>query len=222
VFGDALSEDEKFSTYDHQFVTRLGWQPVLSEETHTVVHVAVMTRHGKADNGSLREKARPESYLAPYVLDTGKFPADGTDAYGAEAFYRRGPWLFGGEFDLQNDHAKNGEDPLFHGGDVWAVRTLTGEVRPYKAPAGIFTALTPNKSVFEGGKGAFEAVVHFSYADFDDGSFQGGKFWRVSPMLHWYPTAYQRLELVYGYGKLDRFALDGATQFFQVRLLSML
>ena len=223
MYADALSETEKFSTYDNQFVTRMAWQPVLSEETHTVAHVGVMTRNAKADDGFLREKSKPGSYLAPNVLDTGKFPADRTEAYGVEAFYRRGSLLYGGEYDWQKDHAKSGEDPLFHGGDAWIVWLLTGEVRPYNAPGGIFTHVTPNKTIFEGGRGAFEAVLHFSYADFDDGaSFQGGKFWRLSPMLHWYPTAYQRLEFVYGYGDLDRFGLDGRTQFFQARILTML
>jgi len=222
LYADALSENEKFSTYDNQVVARLAWQPVLSEETHTVAHVGVMTRHGKADDGFLREKSKPESYLAPNVLDTGKFAADGSDAYGVEAFYRRGSLLYGGEYDWQIDHAKNGEDPVFHGGDAWLVWLITGEVRPYNAPGGIFTHVTPNKSVFAGGRGAFEGVLHFSYADFDDLSFQGGKFWRVSPMLHWYLSAYQRIEFVYGYGNLDRFGLDGRTQFFQARILSML
>jgi phosphate-selective porin OprO/OprP len=223
LFADALSETEKFSTYDNQFVTRLAWQPVLSEETHTVAHVGVMTRHRKADDGFLREKSKPGSYLAPSVLDTGKFPADGTDAYGVEAYYRRGSWLYGGEYDWQKDHAKSGENPLFHGGDAWVVWLMTGEVRPYNAPGGIFSAVTPKKSVFERGPGALEAVLHFSYADFDDGlSFQGGKFWRLEPMLHWSLTAYQRLEFVYGYGNLDRFGLDGRTQFFQARILTML
>jgi phosphate-selective porin OprO/OprP len=222
LYGDALSEKEKFSTYDRQFVARVAWQPVLSEETHAVAHLGAMTRNGIPDDGALREKSKPESYLAPNVLDTGKFAASRTHAYGVEAFYRRGSVLFGSEYDWQNDHAQTGEKPRFHGGDAWATWLITGEVRPYNAPGGIFTHVTPNRTIFEGGPGAFEAVLHFSYADFDDASFQGGKFWRISPMLHWFPTAYQRVELVYGYGQLDRFGLDGATQFFQARLLTML
>jgi phosphate-selective porin OprO/OprP len=223
LFADALSENEKFSTYDNQFVTRLAWQPVLSEETHTVGHVGFMTRNATPDDGFLREKSKPGSYLAPNVLDTGKFPADRTHTYGVEAFYRRGPWLFGGEYDWQKDHAKSGEKPLFHGGDAWVAWLITGETRAYNAPGGFFTFVTPRKSVFQGGPGALEAVLHFSRADFDDGaSFQGGKFWRFSPMLHWHLSEYQRLEFVYGYGKLDRFGLNGGTQFFQARILTML
>jgi phosphate-selective porin OprO/OprP len=37
-------------------------------------------------------------------------------------------------------------------------------------------------------------------------------------MVNWHLTDYARLELVYGYGLLDRFDLTGATQFFQTRL----
>jgi len=46
----------------------------------------------------------------------------------------------------------------------------------------------------------------------------GGAFSRVTPMVNWYLTDNARLEIAYGYGVLDRFALKGATQFFQSRL----
>ena len=223
LYGDALAEDEKFATYNSQFVSRLGWQPILSEETKTVAHVAIMTRNATPDAGALREKSKPGSYLAPNFLDTGKFAADHTHTYGVEAYYRRGSWLFATEYDWQKDKAQNGDEPMFHGGETSVSWLITGETRPYNAPGGFFENVTPRKSVFfDHGPGAFEAMLIADYSDFDDGAFQGGKFWRVSPMLHWHLSAYQRVELVYGYGKLDRFGLNGATQFYQVRLLSML
>ena len=37
-------------------------------------------------------------------------------------------------------------------------------------------------------------------------------------MVNWYLSDHVRLELVYGYGSLDRFGLVGKTQFFQTRL----
>jgi phosphate-selective porin OprO/OprP len=72
--------------------------------------------------------------------------------------------------------------------------------------------------VFEGGPGALEAVLRYSYSDFDSGTIQGGKFWRITPMLNWHLSDNVRLEFVYGYGMLDRFGLKGGTQFFQTRL----
>ena len=54
VFGDELSEDEKFATYDHQVATRIGWLPLASEAEKLVWHVAVMGRIGRPDEGSIR------------------------------------------------------------------------------------------------------------------------------------------------------------------------
>jgi phosphate-selective porin OprO/OprP len=216
-YGDALSEKEKFSTYNHQVVTRLGWQPILSEAEHKVLHVAVMERDAKPDEGFLREKSKPGAYLAPNFLDTGKFAADHTRTFGLRPCIAPGPWLFASEYDWQKDDALTGETPLFHGGEASIIWLITGESRPYNTRSGYFEGISPAKSVFEGGPGAVEAVLTLNYTDLDDGSFQGGKFWRVTPMASWYPADYLRLELVYGYGKLDRFGITGTTQFFQSR-----
>jgi phosphate-selective porin OprO/OprP len=72
--------------------------------------------------------------------------------------------------------------------------------------------------LFAGGPGAFELVLRYSYSDLKSGSIDGGRFWRLTPMLNWHLTNNARLEFVYGYGVLDRFGIQGATQFFQTRL----
>jgi len=72
--------------------------------------------------------------------------------------------------------------------------------------------------VFSGGPGAWELVLRYSYANFDDAGIRGGTFWRVTPMANWHMSDNVRLEFAYGYGMLDRFQLHGATQFFQFRL----
>jgi phosphate-selective porin OprO/OprP len=217
-YGDALSEDEKFSTYDQQVITRFGWQPILSEAEHKMLHIAVMARDCEPDDGFLREKSKPGAYLAPNFLDTGKFAADHSQTFGIEAFYRAGPWLFGTEYDWQRDEAVTGEKPMFHGGEATIVWNITGETRPYNVTGGYFEAVSPLKTVFEGGLGGVEAVLNLTYNDFDDGSFRGGKFWRLTPMVDWHLADYLILKLVYGYGVLDRFGVKGETQFFQTRL----
>ena len=72
--------------------------------------------------------------------------------------------------------------------------------------------------MFEGGPGAWEAVLRLSYIDLDSGNLRGGRFWRVTPMVNWHLSDNVRLELAYGYGQLDRFDLKGGTQFFQSRI----
>jgi phosphate-selective porin OprO and OprP len=60
-------------------------------------------------------------------------------------------------------------------------------------------------------------VMMFSSFNLNNGLMPGGKFWKFTPMINWYLSYNFRLELVYGYGMLDRFHLNGATQFFQAR-----
>jgi phosphate-selective porin OprO/OprP len=59
----------------------------------------------------------------------------------------------------------------------------------------MFDFVYPKRSVFKGGVGAFEATINASYTDVNSGTIQGGKLWRVSPMLAWYPTYELRLTL---------------------------
>ena len=181
-----------------------------------------MGREAAADDGKLQIRSRPGSYLAPYFLDTGKFAAGDSWGYGIEAFYRKGPWLFGSEYNWQTVDAKSSGNPLFHGGNSFVSWNITGETRPYNTSGAYFEAVSPKRSVFDGGPGAWEALLDVSYNDFDSGSFQGGKFWRVTPMVNWHLSDYLRLEFIYGYGVLDRFALTGGTQFFQARIQTSL
>lgn len=219
AFGDAISENEKFATYDNQFVSRVVWQPILSGEKKELLHLGVMGRSATPDDGFSREKSKPGAFLAPNFLDTGKFPTDHSRTLGFEAIYRAGPWMFASEYDWQQDDAKTGGHPMFHGGEASVIWLATGETRPYNAPGAFFEAVQPARSVFDGGKGAIEAILTMTYNDFDDGSFQGGKFWRVTPMAIWHLDSMLHVSFAYGYGNLDRFNLNGTTQFFQTRVL---
>lgn len=217
-YGDWLSEDEGFSSYDTQAVGRLMWVPIASEETRTLLHLGLSARYGKPDEGQLKLRSRPEAFPAPYFVDTGTFKSDRTEMLGVEAYYRPGPWLFGTEYFTQWADAQDAGDPFTHGGDVVVAWLITGETRTYNTRGGFFNAVSPTRTVLEGGPGAWELVARLSYIDLDDGPVQGGKFWRFTPMVNWHLSDHLRLEFAYGYGELDRFDLSGATQFFQTRV----
>jgi phosphate-selective porin OprO/OprP len=218
AFGDAVSEDESFATYDWQAVTRVGWLPIASEAEKTVWHVALMGRAGRPDEGSIRLRSRPEDSLAAFFVETPAIAADRAGTAGVETYYRKGPWLLGGEYDFEIVHPDSSGDRVFHAGDVVAAWLITGETRAYNARGGHFEPVSPNRTVFEGGPGAWEAVLHLSYIDLDDRDIQGGKLFRLTPMMNWYLSDNVRLEFVYGYSALGRFGLDGRTQFFQARV----
>ena len=53
---------------------------VLSDQGRgTLLHLGVSGRYGKAKDGKLQLRSRPESCPAPYFVDTGKFAADRLD-----------------------------------------------------------------------------------------------------------------------------------------------
>jgi phosphate-selective porin OprO/OprP len=217
-YVDWLSEGQSFSTYENQFVARVAWLPIASEAEATLLHIGLNGRYGHVHDGELQVRSRPEAFPAPYFVDTGKFPARDSRIAALEAYYRPGPFLVGGEYFVQKVGSPEAGDPWFHGGDVVFTWLLTGETRAYNTLGGYFKSVSPARTVFEGGAGAWELVARLSYIDLDGGSLRGGKFWRFTPMLNWYLSDHLRLELAYGYGVLDRFDLRGATQFLQGRI----
>jgi phosphate-selective porin OprO and OprP len=61
-------------------------------------------------------------------------------------------------------------------------------------------------------------VARYSDIDLNSERISGGQFKRFTPMVNWYLTDYLRIAAAYGVGRLDRFNLEGTTQFFQTRL----
>ncbi len=217
-FWNNRAEDESFDKHDEVVAARGVWLPLAGTDKG-VLHIAFQARHAASDQGELQYRSKPESYQAQsYAIDTGKFAADSADAYGFETYYRPGPFMVGTEYFFTRVDAPDSGDPLFHGGEVLVAHILTGETRPYNAKGAFFDRISPSRSVFSGGPGAWEVVGRFSYSDLDDGPIRGGKFWRITPMVNWHMSNNMRLEFVYGYSSLDRFGVVGKTHFFQSRL----
>jgi phosphate-selective porin OprO/OprP len=217
-YGDALSDGQGFSSYENQLVGRVAWLPVLSTDGGTLVHLGFAGRVGAVNDHTLRLRARPGAWAAPYFLDTGEFAADSTVLTGAEIYYRPGSWTFGSEYYWQNVDAPESGNPMFHGGEAFASWLLTGEVRGYNTRGGYFNQISPRRPVFAGGPGAWELVAVLTSSDLDGGTITGGKYWRLTPMVNWYLSDHLRLEGAYGYGSLDRFEQVGKTQFLQFRI----
>jgi phosphate-selective porin OprO/OprP len=217
-YGDALSEGESFSCYENQITGRLAWAPIMSPTGGNLLHLGVSARYGKVNNGKLRLRARPGAWAAPYFVETEEFEADTTKMMGLEVYYRPHSVTMGGEYFFQKVDAPASGDPLFHGGEMFITWLITGESRSYNTKGGYFNQISPRRPLFNGGPGAWEVVAHYSYADLDDGTLTGGRYWRFTPMLNWYLSDHVRWETIYGYGSLDRFGLVGKTHFFQTRL----
>jgi phosphate-selective porin OprO/OprP len=218
AYGDALSKGQSFSTYQWQADARLAWLPIYSKEEETVLHLGTSIRYGKTVDGQIRLRSRPESFTAPYFIDTGTFPSDHSTHIGWEVYYTRGSLMLGSEYYFHKFNSPEMGDPLFHGGDILFSYILTGESRPYSTVSGIYSFVPVAKSVFKGGPGAIEIALRISELDLDDGLVKGGKYWRFTPLVNWYLSPIVRLTVGYGYGTLDRYNLKGDTQFFQTRI----
>jgi phosphate-selective porin OprO/OprP len=217
-FGNSRTDNESFDKHDKTVVGRAVWLPLAGTD-RGVLHVAAQARYAQSNAGELQYRSKPESFQAQaYAIDTGKFAAESATAYGFETYYRPGPFMVGMEYFVSTADAPASGNPMFHGGEVLAAHILTGETRPYNVRGAFFDRISPSRSVFSGGPGAWEAVARFSYSDMDDGPIRGGRFWRLTPMVNWHMSDNARLEFVYGYGTLDRFGVVGRTQFFQTRL----
>ena len=218
AYADWLSKDQSFSTFQSQYVARVAWLPIQSKTTNTTLHLGINYRYGKPEDGQMRLRSRPEANPAPYFIDTKTFPSDHSNHVGWEAYYSKGPWMIGTEYNFHMFHSPSTQNPTFRGGDAVISYIITGESRPYTTIGGIYSFVPIKKSVFKGGPGAIEVLLRYSELDLDAGTIQGGKFWRITPMVNWYLNRMLRLEFAYGYGVLDRYQLKGATQFFQSRL----
>ena len=217
-FTDWLSEGQTFSSYDNQFVVRAGWVPLVSDSTGTLLHVALNLRRGRPNEGALQLRSRPEAFPAPYFIDTGKFPAQSSRQAGFEVYYRPGRLLLGTEYSWQQVSSRETGNPSFSGGEVVIAWLTTGETRTYNTVGNYFRGVSPDSTVVQGGPGAWEFVLKFSYSDLTNQPLEGGIFRRLTPMVNWHLTDNVRLELTYGYGTLARFGVVGRTHFFQSRL----
>ena len=220
-FNETVLDNALYPFMDQQYAVRVAYLPLLSERVGKVLHLAANLKYGNPKDGKTQLKARPQASTAPYFLDTGVFPAEHEKMIGPEVWYRNNSWLYGGSYYFVKTEASQG-DHQFQGGDLWVSWLMTGEVRRYNTRGALFDFVYPKRSFFKGGTGAFEATINATYTDANSGTIQGGKLWRVTPMFAWYPSYEFRFTIGYGYGVLDRFGTDGATQFFLTRIQAML
>lgn len=91
-YTDVLSEGQSFSSYDQQFVARLGFLPIL-EENGTLLHVALAGRYGLVNERTLRLRSRPELNVAPYFVETQSFAAHDTIIHCCFSGFKQDAWL---------------------------------------------------------------------------------------------------------------------------------
>jgi phosphate-selective porin OprO/OprP len=163
-------------------------------------------------------RTRPESHLAPYLLDTGTLDARGAVVWGFEWAWIRGPWLFQAEHIGSRVVAD--DNSLFHGAYVAASTFLTGEIPAYDRAQGALARNLPRRpfSFCDEGWGSLRAGGRLSFLDLDDGGVEGGREINVTAGLTWQLNRYLLFKIEYGMAALDAQAGNGVLHFAQTRL----
>jgi len=209
-FGDGFGSGD-----DYNLSARLTGLPVYQDGGETLVHLGVGYGHGFIDR-EVRFKQRPESHLAPALLDTGGFSAGAADLVRPEIAVVIGPFSAQAEYVRGWFQSPTTNDPSLWGAYGEVSYFLTGEHRPYKKSAGKFVRVKPKRNFLgdEGGWGAWQVAARVSHLDFNDAGLHGGTMTNSTAGLNWYLNPNMRLMFNYVYSHLNGV---GDTNVFQTR-----
>ena len=174
---------------------RLVWRPLGEEPQLVHLGLGVTTTRG----GDVRFRARPESFLAPYVVDTGDVDGAST-VVGLEGAWSRGPFSVQAEgyYALVNPSAADARLGL---GGVYVQGTwiVTGERRGYDRSRAVFRRVTPAVPFhpLHGGRGAVEVAGRLSWLDLSDGPLRGGRMLTAALGATWTWNRFVRIQAGY-------------------------
>jgi phosphate-selective porin OprO/OprP len=204
---------------------RVTGLPVLDDKGrygHRLLHVGGSVSYVIANGPEIEYRARPETFLAPYVVNTGVLKASHAYVAGTEAIYIDGPLTVQGEYEwtrVDGDIARY----RFDGYYASATWFLTGEERPYDKASGSIGLIQPRKEFSWAHKtwGAWEVGLRYSRLNLNSGPIRGGDMDIGMLGLNWYWDRYLRWQFNYGYAKIDEGPSPGRLHIFQARLQMM-
>jgi phosphate-selective porin OprO/OprP len=225
-FTDGVGQDYGDASQDFaRAIVRLTALPIYHPDpdqpgSARLLHLGLSANILYSGDSIVRYQARPESHLAPYVVDTGDIPSEGALVVGGEAAWINGPFSVQGEF--LHSSVQQPEGPAlnftgFYGSVSWF---LTGETRPYNRPDGTFARVIPkhNFDWGKGGWGAWEVVGRASYLDLNSGEVQGGRLAMWMGGVNWHLRSHVKWRFDYGFGRLFGREPEGDINIFQSRV----
>lgn len=215
VFKD--TNDFGLATGDENYAVtgRITGLPWYEEDGRRLVHLGLAySRRNTASQFRFRE--RPETHLAPRLVDTGVFPAEALNLVGAETAVVFGPAAVQAEYIRADSDTGTPLDSSFNGFYVYGSFFLTGEHRSYRASEAAFSRIRPRKSFLSrrGGPGAWEVAVRYSKIDLDDAPIKGGELRDWTAGLNWYLNPNTRIMWNYVRADLEN---RGTADIFQMR-----
>ncbi|MDF7799710.1 porin [Pontiellaceae bacterium B1224] len=199
IFSDVIATENTASVNDaYRFVGRMTYLPLMASGTNATsrfIHLGTSFSYVHTPGDDVQYRARPESFQAPYLVDTGIMPVKNSTIAGVEAASQTGPLLLQSEFFYSHVGQLNGPSVEFWGGYFTGSLMLTGETRKYNRNGGYFSGITPNRkfSFADRSWGALEWATRVSYIDLTSKVIDGGTMGIISSGLNCYMTASNRI-----------------------------
>jgi phosphate-selective porin OprO/OprP len=227
IFNDWFDADQDFNESGTQYVGRLTWAPLRSQDESNLLHLGLGYRYSDAKEG-FRYQTEPEFNQSPVFVDTGTgldggvLPAERLETWNAELSWRRGPLWLASEYTRAKVDSPVLGNPVFDGYFVGLSWILSGEMRPYNSKSGTFGAVPISRSVYQNGKGAWELVARWSNIDLNDSLVEGGDMDIASLGLNWWLTPFFGLNFNYRYIWNERNGLTDTSSGLNSRIVLML
>jgi len=184
-------------------IARATWLPLYenNESSDRLIHLGMSASESRSTEDTFRFRSRPESHIAPRLVDTGDIISDRAVTFGLEAAALKGRFSLQSEF-MQTYLDRSSESSLqFYGLYVYGSCFLTRDTRTYNKAKSAFSRVRPRApfSLEKRQYGAVEMAIRLSRTDLSDADVKGGSMNIAMGGLNWYLTDLVRFSLNFGF-----------------------
>ncbi|MCC5849832.1 MAG: hypothetical protein JJU29_17235 [Verrucomicrobia bacterium] len=215
-FGDSVENP------GHSFTGRFTVLPHYAEDGRSWWHAGVSASHRSPSDDQVRFRSRPESFVAPFFVDTGPLDADKTTLLAFETAATRGPVslqaeIVRAEVDTLESETHPGGTRAFQGYYLYASCFLTGERRRFTPQTASLGRVLPQRDFLpaENGFGAWELAARYAELDLNDDPVAGGRLQSLTLGVNLYLTPNARISWNWVRADLED---SGEADIFQMRL----
>jgi phosphate-selective porin OprO/OprP len=169
------------------------------------LHLGLSASELSSGRVGVQYQSRPESHLAPYLVDTGSMHDSESLQADLEAAWVKGPYSLQAEFLGSRVNRPGIPSVSFGGLYVMGTWSPTGESRPYDRSGGVLTGLVPSRpfTFKHGGRGAWELALRHSRLDLSDGEVHGGRMSTTTFGASWYMNRHAKVMMNVVHGKVE-------------------
>jgi len=221
LFNNFIDSDESIGSTATSAIGRVTWLPFVSGDESNLVHLGFGTRLSNAKQGA-HFFTEPEFNKSPIFVNTEPLDSNANRQLNLEASWRRGPYWLAAEYVSTKVDSPSEGDLSFSGFHITGSWILTGEMRSYNYKSGILGPVPVSRSVYQGGRGAWELAARWSSIDLTDRLVDGGEMDILSLGVNWWLSPIFNVNMNYRYIWNEQGGLSGESSGLMARVLLML